>query len=180
MLASTENLQSIVSKRLPNGKRKLAPHYRRWTNMKNRCYGTGKNTKGYKDRGITVCDEWKNNFYSFQQWCITTYEKGKSLDRIDNDKGYSPENCRWATPQEQSDNSRRHTPAIRQAAKLGTQASVVNKAKKYGVPGVRNNKYCSYCKTVKSNENFYKHSAAKDGLSGYCKPCNTKYKKAKK
>lgn len=67
--------------------------------MLQRCYS--KNCKRYHrygGRGITVCDEWRNNSTTFYQWAIKTgYKEGLTLDRVDNDKGYSPDNCVWVT-----------------------------------------------------------------------------------
>ena len=52
-----------------------------------------------------MCDEWKNNPKSFFEWALTNgYEEHLTLDRIDNDKGYYPDNCRWATKTEQNNN----------------------------------------------------------------------------
>lgn len=80
--------------------------YTRWRDMRGRC--TNPKHKSYKDyggRGITICEEWLD-VTNFIEWCDLTYIEGMSLDRIDNDKGYSPENCRWTTRTIQSINQR--------------------------------------------------------------------------
>ena len=60
----------------------------------------------YQDRGITVCDEWLV-FENFRDWALSHgYKEGLQIDRIDNDKGYCPENCRWVTPKENVNNRR--------------------------------------------------------------------------
>lgn len=59
------------------------------------------------DRGIRVCDEWDNSFTSFNDWAISNgYRKGLEIDRIDNDQGYSPSNCRWTTRVVNANNKR--------------------------------------------------------------------------
>jgi len=82
--------------------------YRVWASMKNRCHN--KKDKGYSnygDRGITVCNDWRNSFISFYDWSISNgYEEGSSIDRIDNDSGYSPDNCRYTTTLIQNCNRR--------------------------------------------------------------------------
>lgn len=71
--------------------------YRRWQAMKKRC----KMYSSYKDRGIKVCDDWNNDFLVFKSWAESNgANESLELDRIDNDKGYFPENCRWVTHRE--------------------------------------------------------------------------------
>ena len=62
--------------------------------------------KDYGGRGIRICAEW-NRFDAFREWAlINGYREDLTLDRMDNDKGYEPSNCRWATYKEQRHNRR--------------------------------------------------------------------------
>lgn len=81
-----------------------------WSNMKSRC--TCENNDDYHlygERGISVCEEWMHDFMAFAEWALNNgYADNLSLDRCDVNKGYSPDNCRWATQKTQCNNTRRN------------------------------------------------------------------------
>lgn len=110
--------------------------YNIWCSMKQRC--DDKNAKPYKyygGRGITVCDEWEHSFESFREWAFENgydpnADRGKiTIDRIDCNKGYAPDNCRFVPMSEQCRNKRN----VAWVDYNGEHDTIVNLAKKYGV-----------------------------------------------
>ena len=78
--------------------------YTAWIRMRRRCYNRkDKDWCYYGGRGVWVCDEWRESFEAFREWAITNgIARDLTLDRIDNDDGYYPENCQWIPQSEQS------------------------------------------------------------------------------
>ena len=78
--------------------------YRIYSNAKQRCYNPNNPRYNcYGGKGITICDEWLNDFKSFYIWSVSNgYTDELTLDRLDAEKGYSPQNCRWITKAENS------------------------------------------------------------------------------
>lgn len=100
------------------------PIYRTWIQMKNRCFNQNNPAYiNYGGRGITVCTEWRKSFETFLK-DMGDRPQGLTLERINNDLGYCPDNCKWATRLEQQRNQR------------------ACKNNKIGVKGVSWNKAC--------------------------------------
>lgn len=88
-----------------DGKRN--PAYGIWSAMKDRCFNpSNPEYSAYGGRGIVVCDAWRRSFTRFLDDMGERPSRGHSIDRINNDRGYEPQNCRWATRQEQDRNRR--------------------------------------------------------------------------
>ena len=92
------------------GSRHCQPNrlYRIWRGMVDRC--TRPNFRQWKDyggRGITVCNEWRNDYQNFKQWAYSNgYDDNLTIDRKNNDGNYEPSNCRWIPFEEQMNNRR--------------------------------------------------------------------------
>lgn len=96
--------------------------YSTYVAMKGRCHAPSHDHFAlYGGRGITVCAEWRDSFDSFREWANGNgYARGLQIDRIDNDKGYCPENCRFVTAAQNCRNKRARTRTIRTYTKLDT------------------------------------------------------------
>lgn len=102
-------LQRIVASELnkTHGESKTSL-YKLWAGIKKRCYNPNNiEYNRYGGRGISLCDEW-HDFSVFKSWAERNgYQKGLTIDRIDNDVGYNPSNCRWVTRDIQNRNTSR-------------------------------------------------------------------------
>ena len=103
------NLESLQSRathgKCVGGHRRV---YRIWNAMRQRCHNPNQpHYERYGGRGITVCDEWRKSFEAFYRDMGDPPSPDHSIDRIDNDRGYEPGNCRWATAAQQNRNQRK-------------------------------------------------------------------------
>ena len=106
--------------------------YRIWGNLVNRCVNINNPAyKNYGGRGISVCDEWKYSFEKFYDWAISSgYNDTLTIDRINNDDGYYPENCRWVSRIQQGNNKRNN----RIIEYNGLKLTLAECARQYNIP----------------------------------------------
>lgn len=104
-----DNARARAAEHITHGQTKTRL-YRIWFNMKCRCHKeTAPDFHRYGGRGITVCDEWRNGFQPFYDWAMANgYRDDLSIDRIDSNGNYCPENCRWEDSKTQNNNTRRN------------------------------------------------------------------------
>jgi len=104
----TKNCKSCGNTTHGRTKTKL---YYTWCNIKQRCLKYENiQYENYGGRGISICDKWLNNFENFELWALNNgYRKGLSIDRINNDGNYEPNNCRWTNQSVQTFNTRKRS-----------------------------------------------------------------------
>lgn len=97
--------EKITGKKLPKDfSFRKSRIYGIWTDMIHRC--TNPKEKNYYGKGITVCEEWRSDFFNFYFWAIENgYTDKLTIDRIDSNRNYEPSNCRWATYKQQNNNN---------------------------------------------------------------------------
>ena len=119
--AWSQERKDNLSKRNAENKRKYPKQYdcksrlyRIWRCMYFRCYQLShKAYLKYGGNGIIICSEWLNDYSSFMNWAINNgYQETLTIDRIDNAKGYYPDNCRWATRKSQNYNKTNNLPPL--------------------------------------------------------------------
>lgn len=139
-----------------------SPEYKAWSAAKHRCHNPNNPMfEYYGGRGIAMCDEWRESFVAFYS-DMGPRPDGHTLERCDNNKGYSPDNCRWATWKEQHRNRRGNVGIIEPT---------------------ETHKECTVCREVLPRSAFYRQTAARmargdrDPHHSQCKKCERKRQK---
>lgn len=96
--------ESVKQRATKHGKSKMNRLYQTWQNMKRRCNDPNNiEYHCYGGKGVKVCDDWNNSYESFEKWAIESgYRDPLTIDRIDSNGGYNPDNCQWLTKSENS------------------------------------------------------------------------------
>lgn len=143
--------------------------YKRWKGMKTRCNYKGYHARErYYDKGIKVCERWNNDFMNFYNDMYPTFFEGAELDRIDNSKGYYPENCRWVTHKENSNNRDKYK---NNSGYTGIHLGKKNKTYQVNLSHKRKIIYIGSYKTLKEAVN-----ARKEFIINFNSENNTNYK----
>lgn len=106
--------------------------YKAWAGMKNRCNNQrSKDWPDYGGRGIEVCPEWRDSFEAFRDWALANgYQDDLTIERKDVNGNYCPENCKWATAEEQANNKRSN----RMATYNGKTQTMAMWSREVGIP----------------------------------------------
>lgn len=140
--------------------------YWAWKAIKQRCSNSRcRAYKNYGARGITYCKEWEE-FEEFYKWAISSgYEKGKDIDRIDNDGGYTPDNCRWVTRRENINNRR-------QTIKLEVNGEIKSRTEWEDIAGITRGTVKEW---IIAHGKEYAEKRIKEALENGYKPKNYSY-----
>jgi len=124
------SIQSCGCSKLAADGKSNSAEYRVWHGMKRRCYETGRRDyKYYGGRGITVCERWRSSFVNFFTDMGPKPFPEATIERVDNDGNYEKSNCKWATQEEQKQNTRN----VRKLTYNGETLSIGEWAKKLGI-----------------------------------------------